>query len=64
MSAGKPLTCNLFDGVGVHVEQHAAVDDAAAQLKQAVEGESGDIGLTPPLPTILHVFLKLQPSAR
>lgn len=56
-------TCNLFNAVGVHVEQHAAVDDAAPELKQAVERESSDIRLAPPLPTILHVFLEFQPPA-
>lgn len=64
MPVGGILTSNLFDAVSVHVEQHAAIDDATAELKQAVEGESGDVGLTPPLPAILHVFLKLQPPAR
>lgn len=64
MSAGKILTGNLFNAVSVHVKQHAAIDDAAAELKQAVEGESSDVGLAPPLPSVLHIFLKLQPSAR
>ena len=64
MSAGEILTGNLFDAVSVHVKQHAAIDDAAAELKQAVEGESGDVGLAPPLPSILHVLLKLQPPVR
>lgn len=57
------ITCDLFNGVSVHVEQHAAVDDAAPELKQAVEGESRHIGFAPPLAAILHVFLELQPPA-
>ncbi len=64
MSVGKILTCNFFDGVSMHVKQHAAIDDATAELKQAVEGESSDIGLAPPLPAILHILLKLQPPVR
>lgn len=64
LAGKKILTGNLFDAVGVHVKQHAAVDDAAAQLEQAVEGESGNVRLAPPLPAVLHVFLKLQPPAR
>ncbi len=64
MSLGEILTCNLFNAVCMHVEQHAAVNDATAELKQAVEGKSCDVGLAPPLPAILNVFLKLQPSMR
>lgn len=64
MSVRKIITCNLFDAVSVHVEQYAAIDDATSQLKQAVEGKCCDIGLAPPLPTVLHIFLKLQPPAR
>lgn len=64
MSVGKILTSNFFNAVSMHVEQHAAIDDATAELKQAVEGESSDIGLAPPLPAIFHVFFKLQPPAR
>lgn len=58
------ITCNLFNAVSMHVKQHAAIDDATPELKQAVERESGDVRLAPPLPAILHVFLKLQPPAR
>lgn len=31
------LTCDLLDGAGSHVEQHGAVQDAGAQLEQAVQ---------------------------
>lgn len=48
----------------MHVKQHTAIDDATTEFKQAVEGESSNIGLAPPLPAILHVFLKLQPPVR
>lgn len=61
VSAGKILTGNLFDAVSMHVKQHAAIDDATAELKQAVEGEGSNVGLAPPLPAVLHVLLKLQP---
>lgn len=64
MLAVNILTSNLFDAVGVHVKQHAAIDNATAELKQAVEGESSNVRLAPPLPAVLHVFLKLQPPAR
>lgn len=57
----KPLTGDLFDAVGVHVEQHAAVDDAAAELEQAVQRQRGHVRLAPPLTAVLHVLLKLQP---
>lgn len=57
----KPATCNLLDAVGVHVKQHAAVDDAAAELKQAVERQCGNVRFAPAFPAVLHVFLELQP---
>lgn len=60
----KTITCDLFNAVSVHVKQHAAIDDATPQLKQAVERESRDVRLAPPLPAVLHVFLKLEPPAR
>lgn len=56
-------TCNLFNAVSVHVKQHAAIDDAAPELKQAVQREGSNIRLAPPLPTILHVLLEFQPPA-
>lgn len=58
------ITSNLFNAVSVHVKQHAAIDDATPQLKQAVERESRDVRLAPPLSAVLHVFLKLEPPAR
>lgn len=60
----KKITCDLFNAVSVHVKQHAAIDDATPQLKQAVERESRDVRLAPPLSTVFHVFLKLEPPAR
>lgn len=54
-------TCNLLNAVGVHVEQHAAVDDAATQLKQTVERQGGNIRFAPAFPSVLHVFLEFQP---
>lgn len=58
---GGALTCDLFDGVGSHVEQHGAVQDAGTQLKQTVEGQRGHVGFTPALTAVLHVLLELQP---
>lgn len=58
------LTCDLLNAVSVHVQQHAAVDDAAAQLKQAVERQSGNVGFAPSLTAVLHIFFKLQPPAQ
>lgn len=54
-------TCNLLNAVGVHVEQHAAVDDAAPELKQAVERQGGNVRFAPALPAVLHVFFEFQP---
>ena len=39
-----------------------ALFDAVAQLEQAVEGEGGDVGPSPPLRVLLHVLLKLDPA--
>lgn len=57
-------TCDVLYTVGPHVQHDGAVEDAAAQLKQAVERQRGHVGLAPPLPAILHILLKLQPPAR
>lgn len=53
------LTCDLLNGVSSHVQHDSAVEDAAAELEEAVERQRGYVGLTPTLPSILHVFLKL-----
>lgn len=55
------VTCDLFKGISPHVEKHGAVHDAASQLKQAVQRQSGYVGFTPSLPSVLHVLLELQP---
>ena len=56
-------TCDVLYGVGPHVQHDGAVEDAAPQLEQTVEGQRGHVGLAPPLPTVLHILLKLQPPA-
>lgn len=48
----------------MHVKQDTAIDDATAQLKQTMERKSSNVGLTPSLSTILHIFLKLQPPVK
>lgn len=55
------LTCDLLDAAGPHVEQHGAVQDAGAQLEQAVQRQRGHVGFAPAVPAVLHVLLKLQP---
>lgn len=55
------LTCDLLDGVGPHVEQHGAIQDARTQLKQTVKGQCGNIWFTPTFATVFNVLLKLQP---
>lgn len=61
VAAARALTCDLFDGVGPHVEQHGAVRDAGTQLKQTVQRQRGHVRFTPPLTTVFYVLLKLQP---
>lgn len=57
------VTCDLFDSIRPHVQQHSAADDAASQLKQAVQRQRGYIRFTPPLSSILNILLELQPPA-
>lgn len=58
------ITCDLLNAACAHVKQHAAVDDAAPQLKQAVQGEGGHVGFAPPFASIFHVLFKFQPPVR
>lgn len=62
-ACGAHGTCNLFHAVGANVQQHRAVDDAAPQLREAVQGQRGHVGLAPALAAIFHILLKLQPPA-
>lgn len=55
-------TCNLLQWTGPHVQHDGAIKDAAPQLKQTMKGKSCHIRFTPPLSSVLHIFLKLQPS--
>lgn len=55
-------TCNLLQQVSSHVQHDNAIEDAAAQLKQAVQRQCGYIGFTPSLPSVFHILLKFQPS--
>lgn len=55
------LTCDLLDGVGPHVEQDGAVQDAGTQLKQAVQGQRGHVRFTPTLTAVFYILLELQP---
>ena len=58
------LTHYLGQGEALQVQQDAAGLQAGPQLKQAVEGQGGDVGLAPALPSLLHLLLKLHPPRR
>lgn len=58
------LTHDLGQGVTLQVQQDAACLQAGPQLKQAVEGQRGDVGLAPSFPSFLHFLLKLHPPAK
>lgn len=55
------LTGDFLNAVGPHVEQHGAVEYAAAELEKTVQRQGGHVGFTPPLPAVLNVLLELQP---
>lgn len=62
--SGGMLTHDLGQGVTLQVQQDAACLQAGPQLKQAVEGQRGDVGLAPSFPSFLHFLLKLHPPAK
>ena len=36
--------------------------DGLLEFKEGIQGETGHVGFGPPLSTLLHVLLKLDPS--
>lgn len=64
INAASILTCNFFYGISSHVQKNCAIQDTAPQLKQAMKWQRGNIGLAPPLSTILYIFFKFQPPAQ
>lgn len=58
------FTSDLLQRTGSHIQHNGSVNNAAAELKETVKRESGHVGFTPPLPTVLHILFKLQPPAR
>jgi len=49
--------------LGLDIEHDGALEDAAAQLEQAVEGEGGHTRLGPLVAAFFHVLLKLDPAS-
>ena len=47
--------------VCLHVQHDSASHEVAPQLKEAVQGEGGHVGLAPLVSTFLDIFLKLEP---
>ena len=54
-------TSDLWHARGVHVEENHPRHEALAQLKEAVQGQGGHVWLRPPITTLLHILLKLDP---
>lgn len=47
--------------MALQVEQNASCLQAGPELKQAVEGQRGDMRLAPSFSSLLHFLLKLHP---
>lgn len=63
--ARSPLpTHNLRQAGGLHVQHDGSLLDAGAQLKQAVQRQSGHVGFAPALAAFLHLLLELDPPGR
>lgn len=58
------LTHDLRQGVTLQVQQDAPCLQAGPELKQAVEGQCGDVGLAPSFSSFLHFLLKLHPPTK
>lgn len=61
---GRGLTHDLWQGVTLQVQQDAPSLQAGPELKQAVEGQCGDVGLAPSFPSFLHFLLELHPPRK
>lgn len=57
------LTYDLWQGAAFQVQQHGPRLQAGAELKEAVQGQCGHVGLAPALASFLHLFFKLYPPA-
>ena len=53
---------DLFEAAGGHVEADGSIQEEGAELEEGVEGESRHVRLAPTIASLLHVFLKLDPS--
>lgn len=53
---------DLVQAARLHVEDDGAVEEAAAQLKERMEGDGADVRLRPPVAALLDVLLELDPS--
>lgn len=61
---GRGLTHDLWQGVTLQVQQDAPGLEAGPELKQAVEGQCGDVGLAPSFSSFLHFLLELHPPGK
>lgn len=57
------LTNNLRQCGGLQVQHDGALLDAHFKLHQAVQRQRGHVRLAPALAALLHLLLKLDPSA-
>ena len=55
---------DLFEAAGGHVEADGSIQEEGAELEEGVEGESRHVWLAPTIASLLHVFLKLDPSKK
>ena len=58
------LTHYLWQRVAFQVEQNAPCLQTGPELKQAVEGQCGDMRLAPSFSSLLHLLLKLHPPTQ
>lgn len=57
------LTHHLWEGRGLHIQHDGALLYAGPELEQAVQGQGGHVRFAPSLPSLFHLFLKLDPPA-
>lgn len=60
-TASGGLTHDLWQGVTLQVQQNAPCLQTGPELKQAVEGQRGDVRLAPSFSSLLHFLLELHP---
>ena len=54
----------MIQRAGRHVQADGAVEEHGPELKETVEGKSGDVRLRPTVATLFHVLLEFHPSRR